>query len=152
MIFGFMCGTSLMRRVSTDMFEGQKRRTLWTTFKQHFSRFFGIILTFVIMIASLLILVQGDGQSTPCKSCKAISCVAFPPWAGENNKWWYCDDCGGVTADARINAATNKFDQLSLNCPYGDIFTLAIENDMSTDRDWLENQLPKWCRSHCQGI
>eukprot|EP00557_Chaetoceros_sp_GSL56_P013525 CAMPEP_0176483410 /NCGR_PEP_ID=MMETSP0200_2-20121128/3902_1 /TAXON_ID=947934 /ORGANISM="Chaetoceros sp., Strain GSL56" /LENGTH=942 /DNA_ID=CAMNT_0017879807 /DNA_START=143 /DNA_END=2974 /DNA_ORIENTATION=- len=153
MIFGFICGTSTMQRISTDMFDGQeKEKTLWTSAKSHFFHFFGIILTVTIMIASFTILMQGDGVTSPCKSCKVFSCVEFPPWASPSDKWWYCDDCAGVTADARINPETNEFDRLSLNCPYGDIFTLDIQNDMKTDREWLERQLPKWCRAHCDGI
>ena len=104
------------------------------------------------MAVSLTILMQGDGTSTPCKSCMALSCVTFPPWAGEDNKWWYCDDCGAVTADATINPQTNEFDSLAINCPRGDIFTMDIVNDMETDRGWLEKQLPRWCRAHCEDI
>ena len=153
MIFGFICGTSTMKRISTDMFEADHRtKTLWTTAKENFFRFFGIIFTVAVMTVSFTILMRGDGHTTPCKSCKALSCVTFPPWAGEDNKWWYCDDCGGVTADARINPQTKKFDQLTLNCPRGDVFTMNIEDDMETEREWLEGQLPKWCRAHCLGI
>ena len=153
MIFGFMCGTSTMHRISTTMFEAEKRMTLWTTFKQHFSRYFGIILTSAIMIASFVLLMQGNGESIPCESCRAISCVEFPPWADENNKWWYCDDCYLVAADARKNvnastASTDLFDQVTVTCPYGDVFTLDIDD---RSKEWMENQLPNWCRSHCPG-
>lgn len=145
MIFGFICGTSTMQRISTDMFDGQeKEKTLWTSAKSHFFHFFGIILTLTIMIVSFTILMQGDGVTTPCRSCKVFSCVEFPPWASPSEKWWYCDECAGVTADARINPETKQFDRLSINCPYGDVFTLDIQNDMKADRDWLERQLPKW--------
>ena len=44
--------------------------------------------------------MEGDGANTPCKSCGALSCVAFPPWADYDNKWWYCDECGSATASA----------------------------------------------------
>jgi hypothetical protein len=153
MIFGFICGTSTMQRISTDMFDDQKKtKTLWTSAKSHFIHFFGIIFTLVIMIVSFTILMQGDGVTTPCKSCKVFSCVEFPPWGGPTEKWWYCDDCTGVTADARINPETKLFDQLSLNCPHGDIYTIDIHNGMKTEREWLERQLPKWCRTHCRGI
>ncbi len=152
MIFGFMCGTSTMQRVSTEMFESiDVKKTFWGTTKKNFSRFAGIILTLVAMTASFAILMYGNGVSTPCKSCRIISCVAFPPWAGNDDKWWYCDDCGGVTADATINPETRKFDVLSLNCPYGDVYTMSIDNQ-NADKAWLEQQLPSWCRAHCTDI
>lgn len=153
MIFGFICGTSTMQRISTDMFDDHKKtKTFWTNAKSHFVQFLGIIVTLIIMIASFTILMQGDGVSTPCKSCKVFSCVEFPPWAGPSEKWWYCDECAGVTADARINPQTKQFDRLSLNCPHGDVYTMDIQSDMNTDREWLEKQLPKWCRAYCVGV
>eukprot|EP00979_Chaetoceros_neogracilis_P010139 scaffold2392_cov287-Chaetoceros_neogracile.AAC.2 len=89
----------------------------------------------------------GNGESIPCESCRAISCVEFPPWADENNKWWYCDDCYLVAADARKNvnastASTDLFDQVTVTCPYGDVFTLDIDD---RSKEWMENQLPNWC-------
>jgi hypothetical protein len=158
MIFGFMCGTSTMHRISTTMFEAEKRMTPWTTFKQHFSRYFGIILTAAIMIASFVLLMQGNGESIPCESCRAISCVEFPPWADDDNKWWYCDDCYLVAAEYKRNASTNQLD-VTLECPYGDFFTFDIDDgeeirnidDSEEIRKWMQNQLPNWCRSHCPG-
>jgi len=156
MIFGFMWGTSTMHRISTDMFESHPNRSnsIRTTIQRHFSKYFGIILTSTLMLTAFIVLMQGDGYSTPCKACSAISCVAFPPWADENSKWWYCDGCTEISADVRINSSTNEFDQLTLYCPYGDIFTLDIDDGMAggKEKKWLENQLPKWCRSHCVGI
>jgi hypothetical protein len=45
------------------------------------SRFFGVIVSCILMIVALVILFQGDGMTTPCDSCSVLSCVAFPPWA-----------------------------------------------------------------------
>jgi hypothetical protein len=106
------------------------------------------------MVASFSILMQGNGISTPCKSCKVISsCIAFPPWAGYDDKWWYCDDCGGVSADATINPETKQYDTISLNCPYGDVYTMSIAGDQEvSDKEWIENKLPGWCRVHCEDV
>ncbi len=154
MIFGFMCATSTMQRISTEMFDNvRKKETFWNTTKRNVSRYFGIIITVIAMVASFSILMHGNGISTPCKSCKVISCVAFPPWAGYDDKWWYCDDCGGVTADATINPDSGQFDMVSLNCPYGDVHTMSIKDEAEViDKAWMERQLPKWCRAHCDGI
>jgi hypothetical protein len=154
MIFGFMCATSTMQRISTEMFDNvRKKETFWNTTKRNVSRYFGIIITVIAMVASFSILMHGNGISTPCKSCKVISCVAFPPWAGYDDKWWYCDDCGGVTADATINPDSGQFDMVSLNCQYGDVYTMSIKDEVEViDKAWMERQLPKWCRAHCDGI
>ena len=157
MIFGFICGTSTMQRISTEMFDTiYKNQKWWHTAKQNFFRFFGIIVTLLAMVVSFSILMNGNGISSPCKSCKVISCVPFPPWAPQDDKWWYCDDCGGISADATINPQTKLVDQISINCPYGDVYTLGLENDegqgVENDKEWLEKQLPKWCRANCDGV
>lgn len=150
MVIGFFIGLCTMKRIATDMFEKEQRRSsLFARMKRNFSRiFWGTFVVFTICI-SFTILMRGDGVTTPCKSCNALSCVAFPPWADKDKKWWYCDDCGSVSADARINPLTKEFDQISMNCPNGNIFVMDITQDMSSDRDWLEERLPGFCRLHC---
>ena len=150
MLFGFLCGTSTMQRVTTDMFGAEQKQTFLTTLKQNVFRFLGIIITVVGMCTSLALLMNGDGQTSPCPACDALSCMPFPPWGEYDDKWWYCDDCGAVTADARINPATSEFDQLTINCPKGGSATLLFEDyEFETDRAWLESKLPQLCRQHC---
>jgi hypothetical protein len=43
--------------------------------------------------------LEGDGVTNPCESCSALSCISFPPWNPQDNRWWYCDDCSQVTAE-----------------------------------------------------
>ena len=52
----------------------------------------GIALTAVIV--SLLILGRSDGTTTPCPSCRYISCAPFPFWT--EDKWFYCDGCDSI--------------------------------------------------------
>jgi len=138
-----------MQRISTDMFESNSEITWWSSTKKNTLRFIGIIISLTAMCISFFILMRGDGMTTPCNACKAISCVTFPPWASQDDKWWYCDDCGSVTAEARINPDTLLFDQVSLQCPTGDLHTMPIQDGMSSDKEWLEGKLPTWCRLHC---
>ncbi len=138
-----------MQRISTDMFEAKKNKTCWNSTKKIALRFIGLIVTLTAMCISFTILMNGDGMTTPCEPCKAISCVSFPPWADTNSKWWYCDKCGSVTAEARIDQNTGMFDQVSLECPAGDNFLVHLDDNMTAEKDWLEGQLPKWCRLHC---
>lgn len=153
MLFGFLCGTSTMQRVTTDMFGDKQIESCWSSVKRNFVRFFGIIITVVAMSTALALLMNGDGTTSPCPSCDALSCVPFPPWASYEHKWWYCDDCGSITAEARINPNTNEYDQLTLDCPGGDAVTLDIEeNEFESSKAWLESRLPTLCRSHCSNV
>ena len=149
MLFGFLCGTSAMQRVSTEIFDGAKQDNFWTTMKRNLSRYIGIIISVLGLCVSLIVLLGGDGVTTPCKSCNALSCMPFPPWVPYEDKWWYCDDCGSVTADARIDPFTEKFDQLSMNCPNGVDVVVDLDTSEENDKDWLENNLPNFCREYC---
>ena len=130
MLFGFLCGTSTMKRVSTDIFGDDDIRSCWSITKRNTLRFLGIIVTLAGMMISLALLLGGDGETTPCKSCKVFSCMTFPPWVDYENKWWYCDDCGAVSADAHINPITNEFDQLTIKCPGGTDVVMDLFGEM----------------------
>jgi len=152
MAFGYLCGTSTMRRVTTDMFGAEQKKTFRSTLKYHFGKFFGIIVTLVGMSTAFTLLMNGDGRTSPCPSCDALSCIAFPPWTSYENKWWYCDDCGSVTADARIDSNTNQFDQLTLHCPGGNDVLIDMGENFENDKYWLESMLPTFCRDRCPNV
>ena len=98
MLFGFLCGMSTMERVSHAFF-GVEEKRCWGTFKNIFARFFGLIISIAGIMAATIILLEGDGVTNPCESCSALSCISFPPWNPQDNRWWYCDDCSQVTAE-----------------------------------------------------
>merc|ERR1712176_380431 len=152
MLFGFLCGTSTMKRVSTAFFGEENNKTCWLIAKKHTLQFIGIIITLAAMSVSFAFLITGDGATTPCKACKALSCMPFPPWADSKNKWWYCDDCGSVSADARIDPTSLQFDQLTLDCPSGSKIIVPLDTETPTDKSWLENNLPRFCREHCLNL
>lgn len=150
MLIGFFIGLCTMEKIATNVFEKEeKHSTLYARMRRNFSRIFWGVFVVITICVSFAILMRGDGVTTPCKSCNVLSCVTFPPWADQDKKWWYCDECGSVNADARINPLTEEFDQISMNCPNGNIFVMDITPDMNSDRDWLEDRLPNWCRLHC---
>ena len=91
MIFGFLCGLSTMGRVSTGFF-GPEKRGFWNTTKRNVFRYFGIIISVVGIAIASTFLLEGDGVTNPCNFCGVISCVPFPPWRSNDDKWWYCDD------------------------------------------------------------
>lgn len=153
MLFGFLCGTSTMQRVTTDMFGGEQKRTFLTTLKQNVFRFSGIIITVAGMCTSLALLMNGDGKTSPCPSCDALSCMPFPPWGEYDKKWWYCDDCASVIAEARYKPTTAEYDQLTISCPGGETAILSLDDyEFETDLSWLKNKLPQLCRQHCSQV
>jgi len=147
MLFGFLCGLSTMERVSPDFFGDEER--CWSKTKHLFYRFFGIMLSLVGIAVTTIVLFNGDGRTTPCPACKAFSCIPFPWWEAENNKWWYCDDCSAVTANAVMDSETGFFDKVAINCPNGEISTFNVDGDTSLDKDSLEIKLPGYCRQFC---
>ncbi|MBV5345549.1 MAG: hypothetical protein JZU63_08495, partial [Rhodoferax sp.] len=110
-------------------------------------RFSGLILSVVLIMITTGVLVDFDAGTSPCPSCRYVSCVPFPPWAGEDNKWWYCDDCSMVTADAKLDSS--GYYSLSMTCPDGEI---DLSDQLVTDRQWIQRQLPTMCRKYCDQV
>lgn len=143
MLYGFLCGISTMERLPTDFFGMEEA---WTTKTKHFCmRFFGLIVSLVSIIATLVVLLNGDGETTPCRNCTWLSCVPFPPWAPDTKKWWYCDDCGRVTAEI----VTTPNLHLDLDCPSGEIVTVDLSDEPDVSRGYLQKKLPSYCREFC---
>jgi membrane associated rhomboid family serine protease len=143
MIYGLLCGFSTIERLS-DGFFGLRKIVTWS----FFVRFFGLILSVVGIMVSVAVLVGSDGGSSPCNGCRYISCVPFPPWADQ--KWWYCDDCEIVEANANKNG--NFYYSLDLTCPDGEIENIDISNLKYTDILPIQKQLPSLCREHCDTV
>ncbi|KAL7469309.1 hypothetical protein ACHAXS_009575 [Conticribra weissflogii] len=148
MIYGFLCGLSTIERLSTDFFG--IATSFWSKLRNIFIRFAGLILSVVLIMVTTAVLVDSDGFASPCSSCRYVSCVPFPPWAGEDNKWWYCDDCSRVTADAKLDSS--GYYSLSLTCPDGAIEEIDLSDQLVTDRQWIRRQLPTFCRKHCDNL
>ena len=148
MVYGFLCGLSTMERLSTDFFG--IATTFWTRLRNVFIRFSGLILSVVLIMITTGVLVDFDAGTSPCPSCRYVSCVPFPPWAGEDNKWWYCDDCSRVTADAKLDSS--GYYSLSMSCPDGEIEEIDLSDQLVTDRQWIQRQLPTMCRKYCDQV
>jgi len=148
MIYGFLCGLSTIERLSTDFFG--VATSFWSKLRNICIRFAGLILSVVFIMVTTAVLVDSDGAASPCSSCRYVSCVPFPPWAGEDNKWWYCDDCSRVTADAKLDSS--GYYSLSLTCPDGAIEEIDLSDQLVTDRQWIRRQLPTFCRKHCDNL
>jgi len=148
MIFGFLCGLSTMGRVSTGFF-GPEKRGFWNTTKRNVFRYFGIIISVVGIAIASTFLLEGDGVTNPCNFCGVISCVPFPPWRSNDDKWWYCDDCYLTTADIKLNPNDGSFEQLIMTCPEGSVITVDLKEDENKEKSWLEENLSNFCRESC---
>ena len=144
MIYGFLCGLSTIERLSADFFGMEDG--FMNNAKHFVVRFFGLILTLASIIATIVILLKGDTTETPCPGCTWLSCVPFPPWEENDAKWWYCDECGRVTADIVSKPSLH----LELHCPSGINAIVELDPDESKfDRDEVKKNLPTYCREFC---
>lgn len=149
MIYGFLCGLSTMERLSTGFFGVPT--TAWGRARDILIRFSGLIISVVLIMITTSVLADFDANGpSPCPKCRYVSCVPFPPWAGEENKWWYCDDCSQVTADAKLDSS--GYYSLSMTCPNGEIEEIDLSDQLVTDRQWIQRQLPMMCRKNCDQV
>lgn len=146
MAIGLLCGLSTIERLPSDFFGMEEN--CWSQTKQIVFRFLGVIISVISIIVTAIILLEGDGQTTPCTSCTWLSCVPFPPWEGPGEKWWYCDDCGRVSAEIVQSPSLH----LQLDCPGGTNVAVGLDSNEAIDREELEMQLPSYCREYCPNI
>jgi membrane associated rhomboid family serine protease len=147
MIYGILCGLSTIEPLAQGFFGLRKFAPC-----SFFLRFFGLILSVVGIMVSVAVLVGSDGTSNPCHGCRYVSCVPFPPGAAE--KWWHCDDCAVVVAQAHKDDPSNPnlFSTLDLTCPDGVIEPIDISDLNMTLSDEIRDKLPTLCRQYCESI
>lgn len=149
LIYGFLCGLSTIERLEIGFF-GVATGS-WAKLRSNIVRFGGLILSVLLIMITTVILVQSDGGTSPCSGCRYVSCVPFPPW--KENKWWYCDDCDTVAADAhKVDSAAEFFDSLDLTCPDGQIESIGVAEEEISDKDVIRSNLPKYCRNYCENV
>lgn len=154
MVYGFLCGLSTMERLSKAFFGVST--SCWTRFQNGLIRFFGLIVSIVLIIVTVAILFRPDGANVTCKGCRYVSCVPFPFWVDAEDKWWHCDDCElpniANQANLSFHKETKYFTSVSFNCPDGAIEVVDLEDIQTSDDQWLTKQLPKYCRDYCDEI
>lgn len=151
MVYGFLCGLSTIERLSTNFFG--IATSFWSRLRNVLIRFSGLIISVVLILITTAVLVNNESGTTgksPCSSCRYVSCVPFPPWSNEDKKWWYCDDCSLVTADAKLDSS--GYYSLSMTCPDGAIAEIDLSDQLVTDRQWIQKQLPSYCRKYCDSL
>lgn len=141
--FGLLCGLSTMDKLPSDFFGMDE--SWWSRAKQLSVRFLGLIISAIGIIIAAIMLFQSDGTTAPCPNCEWLSCVPFPPWETGGQKWWYCDDCGRVTAEIIQEPSLH----LQLSCPDGTNVSVGLDPGEDADREKLVEALPKYCREYC---
>jgi len=145
MVYGFLCGLSTMPRVSIAFF-GVKTNVCGKI-RNGIIRFFGLILSVVFILVTLAILADNGGERISCSNCRYFSCVPFPFWVSDSDKWWQCDDCP-------ISSATiyNSSSSVDLTCPNGEVVKGIDVSQTDMNNDKLINELPSLCRSNCDDL
>eukprot|EP00985_Skeletonema_marinoi_P010439 scaffold4904_cov77-Skeletonema_marinoi.AAC.5 len=149
MVYGFLCGLGTIQLVSPKFFQKDNANSpsCCSRSKRFFFRFFGVLISLAGIVVSSIVLMSGDGETNPCTSCTYMSCIAFPPWTSQDNKWWYCDDCARATATGTME--NGVFASLNVTCPNGMHEVLKVEESWPQDELGLEGMLPMLCREHC---
>jgi membrane associated rhomboid family serine protease len=143
MVLGFLCGISTIKRVSTNFLGEFQQWGFFQRTKQLFRIYFGLVLSLFAIIGGIVLLMNGDGVTSPCPGCSVISCVEFPPWVSYNNRWWHCDDCSTVTAVVSMTSL-----QMNMTCPSGQNVTFPLHDDYM-NVDFLKKNLVSVCRNVC---
>ena len=124
------------------------------SFRDKFFPFLGAIVVISGLLVSIVMLSESDGKTAPfCEQCQMLSCVEFPPWKNSTEKWWYCDECGQTSADARVDDTTGMYDMLKLYCPDGTEIEFELSgDDITDDASKIQSVLPTYCKSQCLNL
>jgi hypothetical protein len=143
MILGFLCGISLIKRVSTKFLGEFQHLGVFQRLKNFIRIYLGIGVSLLLIVGGIVVLMNGDGSTSPCPACSVISCIEFPPWLSPNNRWWHCDDCSAVSAVV----STPTF-EMTMTCPSGWNVTVPL-HDEYLNVDFLKKNLISICRDFC---
>ncbi len=144
---GFICALTMLSEVDIAGTKSIRHRSRTI---DKFSRYLGLLVSCLCVIASSAILFHGDGVTSPCDSCGVLSCVSFPPWNDVDDRWYYCDDCGSVVAYGRKSAESGEYVAIEMDCPRGNTIVFSLDG-FDNDKDSLRKNLPIFCREKCMG-
>jgi membrane associated rhomboid family serine protease len=149
LLYGVCCGISTIERLAVGFFGVATGRC--SRIRNSLFRFCGLIFSVCLIMITTVLLVGSDGSTSPCPSCRFISCVPFP--IGTENKWWNCDDCDFAVADLiKLHATSVNYDRIDLTCPNGEISFIDIAEEQLADREVIRRKLPKYCRANCDDV
>jgi len=113
----------------------------------------GAVFRLLVFVASIFVffttlgvLIMADSSPvTVCKRCRYISCLPFPFWVENDQRWWHCDPCNIV--EGQLYNQTTK-PEIELVCPYGDVAIIDLAGE-NLDTEVLNKKLPDYCRNFC---
>jgi len=150
MIFGFLVGLSIMKKISSGFFG--ERKGFVEHLRSVFVRFFGLIICVIAIMISLIVLAESKGTTISCDSCQYFSCVPFPPWKPKSERWWNCDDCGLSTATVVKSLLGTEKTFLLLTCPDKQVEIVDISEEDILDVETVSMRLPSYCLNYCENI
>jgi membrane associated rhomboid family serine protease len=147
-LYGLCIGLSTLEVLPVGFF-GVQTTSLLDKIRTLFVRYFGLLLSFVLMLTSTIYLATSQVGDNPCPNCRYISCVPFP----FHKPWWSCDDCSFVMADLfKKNVNDTYYDRIELTCPDQTLESISIASDQWTTREQVQKRLPSYCREHCDSV
>ena len=147
LLYGICCGISTIERLAVGFFGIATGR--WSAMRNNLVRFCGLIFSVFLIMITTALLVQSDGSTSPCPSCRFVSCVPFP--FGSDDPWWSCDDCDFAVADlVKLHATSVHYDRIDMTCPDGEIELIDITEQQLSDREDIRRKLPRICRDNCE--
>lgn len=149
LLYGICCGVSTIERLAVGFF-GVATGKL-SSIRNNLVRFCGLIFSVFLIMITTVLLVQSDGTTSPCPSCRFVSCVPFP--FGSEHKWWHCDDCNAAVADLiKFRATSTYYDRIDMTCPDGEMTLINITDAKLSDTDGIRRKLPTYCRKNCDDV
>ena len=68
----------------------------------------------------------------------------------KDKKWYYCDTCDRMTANAKIDSHTGKYVELELHCPFSTSIALNLTDiGIDVNQNWINSNLVSLCRQEC---
>lgn len=146
LVYGFLIGLTILTRLPLSFFG--KASGFCHKMRIICLRVFGAATASFLIILSSLLLDRSDGITSPCSNCRYMSCIPFP--IGREKKWWYCDGCDAVEADAYFDErGDDYYAKVDVFCPDGGIATVDVYDLKSTTGKEIIRNLPEYCRNYC---
>jgi membrane associated rhomboid family serine protease len=154
MVYGFLFSLSSLTQLPLGFVDQAQQRVSGLRSCQKVRmftlRFLGTICAMVLLVISSVLISQSNGLYSPCLPCRYISCVPFPFWVSEDKRWWNCDVCDGVYADAYRWSGSPIINKLQMHCPQGFTKDVDISSLMYRDFDAVDEDLELICRRECE--
>jgi membrane associated rhomboid family serine protease len=154
MAYGFLLSLSSLTQLPLGFVDQAQQRAPVLRFCQNVRIFtlrsLGTICVMVLLMISTVLISQSNGFYSPCLPCRYLSCIPFPFWVSEDKRWWNCDMCDGVFAQAYQWSGSPIISDLELYCPQGYTKNIDISDFMYRTFDTVDEDLEIICKRECK--